>query len=125
LKNSIGNVIATTITGSDGVYNFTGLVPENYAVVKIKNAAGCPVDVSDQDVTLDGDLGDTDTTADNTIDVTLIPGEVDICNNFVDGLVPTPKPTPVPTPKPTPAPTLKSPTEVSHFTTDARFLCRY
>jgi hypothetical protein len=107
-------VIATTITGTDGVYI---MVPGNDSVVQIKNAAGYHVDVSDQDAMPDGDAGDTDTAVDNTIAVTLVPGEVDTGNNFVDGLARhlnrrprlpgTPKPTTAPTPKPTPAPTPK------------------
>jgi hypothetical protein len=106
-KNSIGNVISTRITGTDCVYIFTGLVPENYTVVQTKSAAGYPVDVSDQDATPDGDPENTDTTADNTIAVTLVPGEVDTGNNFVDGLAPTPIQTPAPTQKQSPAPTPK------------------
>ena len=51
----------------------------------------------------DGDAGDTDSTVDNLIAVTLTPGEVDEENNFVDAAPPTGTPTGSPTKAPTAA----------------------
>ena len=82
LQDENGNVVATTMTNSMGDYLFDNLEPGNYVVV-----VGDPADsqsVSDEDESDDGDVDDTDSTVDNTITVTLTPGEDDDDNNFVD-----------------------------------------
>jgi serine-aspartate repeat-containing protein C/D/E len=48
------------------------------------NPTGYPSNVRDGDTTDDGDLGDSDSTPDNSILVTVKPSEKDDGNNFVD-----------------------------------------
>jgi hypothetical protein len=91
--NRAGAVIVTTMTGPNGQYEFTGLLPGEY-VVEETNPPDYSINFSDQDNTPDGDIGDHDTTVDNLISVTLTDGEVDTGNDFVNARTPTPKPTP-------------------------------
>ena len=106
LLDSSGNVIETTNPDSNGFYEFVNLEPGDYIVREI-NPSDYPIDISDQDEDPDGDAGDTDSTVDNRIVVTLTPGEVDEENNFVDAAAPTFAPTlsPVATGSPTASPT--------------------
>jgi uncharacterized surface anchored protein len=76
-------VIATTKTGTDGSYKFSGVSPGDYAVVEI-NPSEYPSNVRDGDTVSDGDSEDSDTTPDNSIKVTLTPSEDDTGNDFVD-----------------------------------------
>ena len=78
----------TTITGSDGSYQFTGLPPGNYTLTET-NPPNYPDDVSDYDEIPDDnnktDPGDTGfTPPDNVIKIVINPGESDKGNNFVD-----------------------------------------
>jgi SdrD B-like domain len=78
--------IATTLTNDDGIYVFSNIPPRDYIVVE-SNPPDFPVDISDYDISQDGDNDkyDNDTTVDNQIRVTIIPGgEVDDGNMFVD-----------------------------------------
>ncbi|KAI2514176.1 protein of unknown function DUF11 [Fragilaria crotonensis] len=75
--------VATTVTAADGSYKFTGVVPGDYSVIEI-NPVGYPSNVRDGDTDPDGDIGDTDTTPDNSILVTVEPSEDDVGNDFVD-----------------------------------------
>lgn len=83
LINVATNATITTFTDATGNYAFLNQRPGNYTLVEV-NLAAYPSDVSDQDNQPDGDAGDTDTTVDNQIDVTLNPTEVDAGNDFKD-----------------------------------------
>ena len=78
------------------------LEPGDYIVREI-NPPDYPDDISDQDEMPDGDAGDTDSTVDNRIVVSLNPGEVDEGNNFVDAAAPTFAPTLAPVGQGTPS----------------------
>jgi protocatechuate 3,4-dioxygenase beta subunit len=82
LKNET-NAIATTKTDAQGAYIFPNVEPGDYKVVEI-NPPKFPSSLSDQDNSNDGDVGDTDTTVDDTIAVTVKPGEDERDNDFVD-----------------------------------------
>jgi uncharacterized surface anchored protein len=82
LSNAAGTVIATTVTNSTGLYEFTDLEPGKYTVTET-NPPGYKTDVSDGDTSLD-DPSDGDLTPDNIIPVTLLPSETDSDNDFVD-----------------------------------------
>jgi len=102
----------TTLTDSNGEYSFSGLPPGDYTVEET-NPNGYPGDLSDYDQSPDGDTGDSNTTTDNKIVVTLTPGEKDTANNFVDikAIPATPPPTSSPvTPAPTASPVTPAPT---------------
>ncbi|KAI2514320.1 oxidoreductase [Fragilaria crotonensis] len=75
--------VATTVTAADGSYKFTGVAPGDYSVIEI-NPDGYPSNVRDGDTDPDGDIGDADTTPDNSILVTVEPSEDDVGNDFVD-----------------------------------------
>jgi hypothetical protein len=62
--------------------DFTNLEPGKYTLSEI-NLPGYPCDISDKDVTDDGDDGDQDMSVDNMIKVTLVPGEKDADINFI------------------------------------------
>ena len=68
--------VATTSTNPDGTYTFPNVVPGVYTVIET-NPTGYPSNVRDYDTIPDGDGGDTDTTPDNSILVTLEPSEED------------------------------------------------
>ena len=83
--------------------DFTNLEPGKYTLSEI-NLPGYPCDISDKDVTDDGDIGDKDMSVDNMIKVTFVPGEKDADNNFVDCLAPG-SPSRTPSVSPTTRPT--------------------
>ena len=85
LKSMNGTVLATTVTDSSGRYMFEGIPAGNYSVVET-NPDDFPKDMSDYDTINDtvADSFDSDTTVDNIVGVTLMPGEVDAGNDFVD-----------------------------------------
>ncbi len=83
LEQPDGTVVATTLTDAAGIYEFTGLDPGNY-VIRETNPASHPYSVTDFDTVADGDPNEGDTTGDDTILVSLGPGEVDTGNDFVD-----------------------------------------
>ena len=102
LLNGNGNIIASTLTDSNGMFMFSGLPAGNYTVVE----ENLPIylDVSD----VEGNP------TDNVIHVILGPGMIVTDRNFVDEF-PTPSPTHSPTLMPTSAPTLmptKQPTSM-------------
>ena len=74
----------TTVTDENGDYEFTELEPGDYTVTV--STPTDAVSVSDEDEDPDGDASDTDTTVDDSITVTLTPGEDDAENNFIDEL---------------------------------------
>ncbi len=80
-----GEPQTTTTTDSNGEYSFPNLEPGDYLVTTTDPTNG--QSVSDEDESNDGDAGDTDTTVDNTIAVTVTPGESDEDNDFVDKLI--------------------------------------
>ncbi|MEN9892749.1 MAG: hypothetical protein RLY78_3044, partial [Pseudomonadota bacterium] len=71
LRNAAGTVVATTTTGADGSYAFTGVAPGSYTVTEV-NPAGV-LDVADKD---GGNL--------NSIAVTVVAGQTNTGNDFVD-----------------------------------------
>lgn len=84
LKNAAGVVVKTTTTTADGTYEFTGVVPGEYTVVEEQPVAylnGSDSQSSDNDTT-----SNTSTT-DDIIPVTVVPGEEDINNNFIEKAV--------------------------------------
>jgi uncharacterized surface anchored protein len=83
LKAPDGSVVATTTTDSNGEYIFADVEPGNYTIVETNNPS-YPVDISDNDSSPDGDAGDAVTTVDNSIGVTVLSGEKDTGNDFVD-----------------------------------------
>ena len=83
LLNPDGSIVATTTTDSTGKYIFPDVEPGEYTV-KETNPSGYPVNISDYDADPDGDDADKDTKVDNSIDVSLKPGENDDSNDFVD-----------------------------------------
>jgi len=85
LKDATGNVVATAVTDADGKYDFLDLVPGDYTVEQTQPAGFD--DVSDQDGSPDGDTGDSDSTVDNSIAVTVDAGEADMDNDFVEELL--------------------------------------
>jgi len=85
LKDDAGNVVATAVTDVDGKYDFLDLEPGNYTVEQTQPAGYD--DLSDQDGSPDGDAGDSDTTVDNSISVTVAPGEADMDNDFEEALL--------------------------------------
>ncbi len=95
LFDSDGTWLATTTTDSNGDYSFTNLPPGDY-ILQETNSDDFPIDVSDRDEIVDGDVGDSDTRVNNQIPVTLNPGEDDIGNNFVDAAEETSAPTSAP-----------------------------
>ena len=82
--NPVGQALSlTTANPTTGAYAFTGLLPGDYVVVQTQ-----PSDftsIADNDASADGDSFDTDTTVDDRIAVTIMPGEIeDDSNNFVE-----------------------------------------
>ena len=82
LKDATGAIIGTAVTDADGKYDFINLPAGDYTVEETQPAEY--KDVSDQDESPDGDAGDSDTTVDNSISVTTVPGEADMDNDFVE-----------------------------------------
>ena len=68
-------------TNANGEDTFSGLPPGDYTVVET-NPPGYPENVKDEDTTPDGDTGDSNTTVDNVISVTLVAGETDNGNSI-------------------------------------------
>ena len=85
LRDATGAVVATAVTDADGKYDFLDLAPGNYTVEQTQPAGFD--DVSDEDGSPDGDAGDSDTTVDNSISVTVGAGEADMDNDFVEELL--------------------------------------
>ena len=83
LLNSNGNIINAATTTDDGTYLFDNLPAGEYTVQET-NPVLYPLDVDDYDFDPDGDVADSDQTVDNSIAVTLTPGELDAENDFVD-----------------------------------------
>ena len=83
LKDGTGTIIATAATNILGEYSFNELEPGDYTLVEIQPGSH-PISVSDADEDTDGDAGDTVTTVDNKISVSLKRNESDVQNNFVD-----------------------------------------
>ena len=84
LLDENGVPVDTVMTDMDGNFVFEGVEPGDYTVVTED-----PTDsqsVSDEDTTPE-DANDGDPTVDNTIEVTLDPGEDDENNDFVDELL--------------------------------------
>jgi len=80
LLNSIGDLIATTHTDSNGSYRFEDIEPDTYTLVE-QQPSGM-VSVSESEGGDDQDSGDT--TRNNRIAVTLDIGEADSGNDFVE-----------------------------------------
>jgi hypothetical protein len=83
LKTLNGTIVVTTLTNSDGEYIFTDITPGDYNIVQT-NTPEYPLDVSDKDTTPDGDTADSVTVVDSIIGITVVPGEKDTGNDFVD-----------------------------------------
>lgn len=84
-ENVDGTLISAAATSTDGSYLFSKLLPGEY-VIKQTQPSGY-VSVSDKDNSNDGDSHDTDETVDNTINVTLLSGEDDLNNDFIEKLI--------------------------------------
>ena len=82
--NPLGQALAlTTANPSTGAYQFIGLLPGDYVVLETQ--PGGFTSIADNDASADGDSFDADTTVDERIAVTLMPGEIeDDGNNFVE-----------------------------------------
>ncbi len=77
-----GTVVATTTTtGTNGAYTFPSVDFDSYVLIE-KNPEGYPGDVSDDDTTTDGDIGEGVVNVDNKIPVTLAPAEDDTGNDI-------------------------------------------
>jgi len=82
LKDSNGDTVATTTTEADGSYSFLDVVPGDYSVIET-NPIGY-ASISDGDtINTDDDTANTDT-KDDSIPVSVIAGETDDGNNFID-----------------------------------------
>ena len=77
-------VVATTLTDSNGLYEFTNLEPGSYTLTEETNPVGYDKNISDGDTSPDGGSTDSDLTPDNKISVVLQPSEIDKNNDFVD-----------------------------------------
>jgi protocatechuate 3,4-dioxygenase beta subunit len=82
LVDDMGMVVATDTTDANGDYLFEDVTPGEYTVEEVDPAD--LVSVLDEDASDDGDLVANTDTNDNSIPVTLEPGEDDNDNNFVD-----------------------------------------
>ena len=83
LLDSNGELLDSITTAGDGTYLFEDLPAGEYTV-KETNPVLYPLDVDDYDFDPDGDATDSDQSVDNTIGITLTPGELDADNDFVD-----------------------------------------
>ena len=121
LLDSDGDAVDSITTTEDGTYLFEDLPAGDYTVIET-NPVLYPLDVDDYDFDPDGDATDSDQTVDNSIAVTLTPGELDAENDFVDSrseetrspvpettLEPSPTPGTVETPEPTSSPSQLAP----------------
>jgi protocatechuate 3,4-dioxygenase beta subunit len=81
LLDENGEEVATTTTDEEGNFTFEGVEPGDYTVVTEDPADS--QSVSDNDTTPE-DATDGDDVVDNTIPVTVEPGEDDMNNDFVD-----------------------------------------
>jgi len=82
LVDDMGTVVATDSTDANGDYNFDNVTPGEYTVEEVDpDVLGS---VSDEDTSDDGDTTPNTDTNDNSIPVTVTPGEADDDNNFVD-----------------------------------------
>ena len=84
LKDSDGNTVATKTTSSDGTYSFADVVPGNYTVEESDpNGYSSVLDTdSNTDPVNDDEANTADN--DNSLAVTLLAGETDSGNNFLD-----------------------------------------
>ena len=82
--NPVGQSLAmTTANTTTGVYRFTDLPPGDYVVIQSQPSGYNSI--ADHDASADGDSFDSDTTVDDRIAVTIMPGESeDDGNNFVE-----------------------------------------
>ncbi|HFQ61772.1 MAG TPA: DUF11 domain-containing protein, partial [Epsilonproteobacteria bacterium] len=82
LKDTLGNTVATTTTLGDGTYTFSNVAPGDYTVVEtnLPNYAS----ISDGDSTNTNDDTVNANTNDDSIPVSVIAGEVDDGNDFID-----------------------------------------
>jgi len=84
LLDENGDVVDTAVTDMDGNFLFEGVEPGDYTLVE-EDPAGY-FDVSDEDTTPE-DANDGDPTIDDSIAVTVTPGEDDANNDFVEELI--------------------------------------
>ena len=77
-----GAALALTTTDTNGNYSFLGIMPGDYVVVQTQ--PDDLISILDEDQAPDGDAFDADTTVDNTIAASVVSGELDDANNFVE-----------------------------------------
>ncbi len=82
LSNANNSITKTVLTNNQGFYEFDNLMPGDYTLLQTQPTSYSSV--SDEDEAVDGDVGDTDRTTDNQIQVALNKGEDDNQNNFVE-----------------------------------------
>ena len=84
LKDSNGDTVATTVTDSSGDYSFSDVVPGDYTVEQTDLTGYSSI--NDEDSTVDGTADDApnSSTTDNILAVTLLAGETDNGNDFID-----------------------------------------
>ena len=80
-----GDAVATTTTNGAGDYVFTNVVPGDYVVVETQPAGFATV--TDADESTPGDDVANGSTTDNQIPVSVVGGEDDTENNFVEELI--------------------------------------
>lgn len=103
LLDAEGDFVATTTTGEDGECKLLDVSKGMYFVNET-NSDECPINVSDQGDTDDGDSFDSNTGVNNMIGVEVDPGEEDTGNNFVDRRdAPSQSPTTSPAPRASPS----------------------
>ena len=82
LKDSNGATVETTTTNEEGIYSFSDIVPGDYTVVET-NPTGY-ISISDGDTSKSDDDTLNTNTNDDSIPVSVVAGEIDDENNFVD-----------------------------------------
>ena len=82
LKDTNGSVVSTENTDSTGYYNFTDVAPGDYDLAQIQ--PGNFTTVSDGDTTNPNDDGANTSTTDNLIPVSVVAGEADDGNEFIE-----------------------------------------
>ncbi len=86
LKDSNGDTVATTVTISDGTYSFTDVTPGDYTVEQTDLSGYSSINDTDSTADAVEDDAANSNPDDNTLAVTLLAGETDSGNDFVDGL---------------------------------------
>jgi hypothetical protein len=84
LKNSGGNVVATSTTASNGTYSFTDVTPGDYTVVETDPSGYSSINDGDSTTDATADDAANSSITDNILAVTLLAGETDSGNDFVD-----------------------------------------